>query len=126
MVFTLDGLLTRSHDRFRFTTPAKSMTPPTAFLRALVLIGLTVTVTTSGTTKPNLIFIMADDLGYTDVGCFGSKYYETPHIDRLAAQGMRFDQLSSTLELHAYARGIDERPVLGPDGSLHRRRHQPI
>lgn len=39
--------------------------------------------------KPNIIFIMADDLGYTDVACFGSKYYETPNIDRLAAQGMR-------------------------------------
>src|SRR5688500_14868627 len=40
--------------------------------------------------KPNIVFIMADDLGYTDVGCFGSEYYETPHIDRLAAQGTRF------------------------------------
>lgn len=39
--------------------------------------------------KPNIIFIMADDLGYTDVACFGSKYYETPNIDRLAAQGMK-------------------------------------
>jgi arylsulfatase A-like enzyme len=39
--------------------------------------------------KPNLIFIMADDLGYTDVACFGSRYYETPHIDRLASQGMK-------------------------------------
>ena len=39
--------------------------------------------------KPNVIFIMADDLGYTDVGCFGSEYYETPNIDRLAEQGMR-------------------------------------
>jgi arylsulfatase A-like enzyme len=38
---------------------------------------------------PNVIFIMADDLGYTDVACFGSRYYETPNIDRLAAQGMR-------------------------------------
>jgi len=34
--------------------------------------------------KPNIIFIMADELGYTDVACFGSKYYETPNIDRLA------------------------------------------
>ena len=40
--------------------------------------------------KPNVVFILADDLGYTDVGCFGSKYYETPNIDRMAAQGMRF------------------------------------
>src|SRR5262245_57170051 len=40
--------------------------------------------------RPNIIFIMADDLGWTDLGCQGSKYYETPHIDRLAAQGLRF------------------------------------
>jgi arylsulfatase A-like enzyme len=39
--------------------------------------------------KPNIVFIMADDLGYTDVAINGSRYYETPHIDRLAAQGMR-------------------------------------
>lgn len=40
--------------------------------------------------RPNIVFIMADDLGYTDVACFGSKYYETPNIDRLAAEGVRF------------------------------------
>ena len=39
--------------------------------------------------KPNIIYVLADDLGFTDVACFGSKYYETPNIDRLAAQGMR-------------------------------------
>jgi arylsulfatase A-like enzyme len=40
--------------------------------------------------KPNVVFILADDLGWTDLGCQGSKYYETPNIDRLAAQGLRF------------------------------------
>ncbi len=40
--------------------------------------------------KPNIVFILADDLGWTDLGCQGSKYYETPHIDKLAAAGMRF------------------------------------
>ncbi len=39
--------------------------------------------------RPNIVFIMADDLGYTDLGCFGSSYYETPNIDRLASQGMK-------------------------------------
>jgi arylsulfatase A-like enzyme len=38
---------------------------------------------------PNIIFVLADDLGWTDLACFGSRYYETPNIDRLAAQGMR-------------------------------------
>ncbi|MEO6034383.1 MAG: sulfatase [Verrucomicrobiota bacterium] len=41
-------------------------------------------------TKPNIVFILADDLGYTDIACYGSKYYETPNIDRLAKQGIRF------------------------------------
>jgi arylsulfatase A-like enzyme len=40
--------------------------------------------------KPNIVFILADDLGYTDLGCYGSKYYETPNLDRLAAEGLRF------------------------------------
>ncbi len=39
---------------------------------------------------PNIVFILADDLGWTDVACFGSKYYETPNLDRLAAQGLKF------------------------------------
>lgn len=40
--------------------------------------------------KPNILFILVDDLGWTDLGCFGSTFYETPHVDRLAATGMRF------------------------------------
>jgi arylsulfatase A-like enzyme len=40
--------------------------------------------------KPNFVFILIDDLGWTDAGCYGSTFYETPNIDRLAKQGMRF------------------------------------
>src|ERR1700704_5757078 len=38
----------------------------------------------------NFIFILVDDWGWTDLGCYGSKSYDTPNIDRLATQGMRF------------------------------------
>lgn len=41
--------------------------------------------------KPNIVFIMADDLGWQDVGFMGSEYFETPHLDALAAEGMVFE-----------------------------------
>ena len=40
--------------------------------------------------KPNFVFFLIDDLGWADLGCYGSKFYETPNIDRLAKEGMRF------------------------------------
>ncbi len=40
--------------------------------------------------KPNIVFLLVDDLGYGDFGCYGAEFYETPHIDKLAAEGMRF------------------------------------
>lgn len=52
--------------------------------------------------RPNIVFIMADDLGYGDLGCYGQKLIQTPNIDRLAAEGLRFTQ--------AYAGG----PVCAP------------
>jgi arylsulfatase A-like enzyme len=41
-------------------------------------------------TGPNFVFILIDDLGWKDLGCYGSEYYETPNLDRLARDGMRF------------------------------------
>ena len=73
--------------------------------------------------KPNIIYILADDLGYGDLGCYGQKKIETPHIDELARQGMRFTQHYSGTAVsapsrcvlltgkhtgHAYIRGNDE------------------
>ncbi|MEI8087601.1 MAG: sulfatase-like hydrolase/transferase [Paludibacter sp.] len=51
--------------------------------------------------KPNIIFILADDLGYAEIGCNGSDKYKTPNIDKLASDGLRFT--------HAYAN-----PLSGP------------
>jgi uncharacterized sulfatase len=43
-------------------------------------------------TKPNIILILADDLGWADLGCYGNTFNETPNIDRLAREGLRFSQ----------------------------------
>ncbi|MDF1574055.1 MAG: sulfatase [Bacteroidales bacterium] len=45
---------------------------------------------TQSALKPNVVFILVDDLGWADLGCYGSTFHETPNIDRLAAESMRF------------------------------------
>ncbi|MCG8451433.1 MAG: arylsulfatase [Pirellulales bacterium] len=68
------------------------------FLRYIVpaLVVLSVVVhgaeTQADHARPNIIFILADDLGYADLGCYGQTAYETPRIDQMAREGMRFTQ----------------------------------
>ncbi|MGH9935975.1 MAG: arylsulfatase [Blastocatellia bacterium] len=63
-------------------------------IRALIVIVIAAFAfnTTTAQTKPNIIFIHADDLGYGDLSCYGQRKFRTPSIDRLAAEGMRFTQ----------------------------------
>ncbi|MDR1525688.1 MAG: arylsulfatase [Tannerella sp.] len=56
------------------------------------------------TVKPNIIYILADDLGYGDLGCYGQKIIQTPHIDRLAKEGIRFTQFYSGCTVSAPSR----------------------
>lgn len=60
----------------------------------------------SGAGKPNLIWIMADDLGYGEVGCYGQKVIETPCLDRMAAEGMRFTQFYAGATVCAPSRSV--------------------
>ena len=60
------------------------------FCVALILFAHTPATFSADASRPNIVLIFADDLGYADVGCFGAKDIRTPHIDRLAADGTRF------------------------------------
>lgn len=56
----------------------------------ILLLGMPGVLGTAEASKPNIIFVMADDLGYGDLGCYGQERIRTPNLDRLAAEGMRF------------------------------------
>jgi arylsulfatase A-like enzyme len=56
--------------------------------------------------QPNIIFILADDLGYGDLGCYGQKKIRTPNLDRLAAEGMRFTQCYAGSTVCAPSRSV--------------------
>jgi arylsulfatase A-like enzyme len=57
-------------------------------------------------TRPNIVLIMADDMGYGDAGCFGGKHIQTPNIDRLAIEGMRFTQCYAGSTVCAPSRSV--------------------
>ena len=80
--------------------------------------------------RPNIVLIMADDLGYREVGCFGQELIRSPHLDRLAAEGMRLERFYSGSPVcapsrcalmtglhtgHCYIRGNKEVGGWGPE-----------
>jgi len=79
-------------------TPVRSPHPgrPSLVLLSLLLCLLaTGCIPAAASTRTNIVFMLIDDMGWADGGCFGSRFYQTPRMDRLAAEGMRFT--------HAYA-----------------------
>jgi arylsulfatase A len=105
----------------------------TRIIKLLACLGLATTAglaprALAAPARPNVIFILADDLGYGDLGCYGQKHIRTPNIDRLAAEGMRFTQAYSGATVcapsrcalmtgkhggHAFIRGNKELPTEG-------------
>jgi arylsulfatase A len=61
-------------------------------LRFFLLLSLFATSLSSFAAKPNIIYILADDLGYGDLGCYGGKIIQTPRIDRMRAEGLKLTQ----------------------------------
>ena len=60
------------------------------FLLLLLFLTVCGTSMTRADDRPNIIFVLIDDLGWTDFACFGSDLYQTPELDRLARNGMKF------------------------------------
>ena len=66
--------------------------PQTWLTLLIVLVAMAITFAAEAAKKPNIVFILTDDMGYADVGCNGGTLVPTPNIDRLAKEGTRFTQ----------------------------------
>lgn len=76
---------------------------------AAVIVCLVAASSPAGATdaeRPNLIWIMADDLGYGDIGCYGQSVIQTPHLDAMAADGLRFTQFYAGATVCAPSRSV--------------------
>lgn len=67
----------------------------TLLIAVLTVSTVQVSTVQAADTPPNIIVIMADDVGYECFGCYGSKQYQTPYLDRMAAEGMKFEHCYS-------------------------------
>jgi len=79
----------------RVSRPSHSTGPRRGLQFLLIFLLLVVCTFIATAEKPNIILIMADDLGYQELGSYGQTKIRTPHLDRMAAQGMRFSQFYS-------------------------------
>ena len=77
------------------------MKAPTFFC---IAVSLPIVLSATNRNKPNIVFILCDDMGYGDLACYGQKYINTPNIDNLAKEGMRFTQAYSGSPVSAPSR----------------------
>lgn len=85
--------------------PVDSVLPRLASI-AILLVGAITSASAATPERPNIIFILADDLGYGDISCFGQTKIQTPHLDRLAAEGMRFTHAYSGATICSPSRNV--------------------
>lgn len=83
-----------------------SITLWAAVIGTLISLGIHPLPVCAEVNKPNVIFILADDLGYGELGCYGQKKIKTPNIDQLASNGIRFTQFYAGASLCASSRNV--------------------
>jgi hypothetical protein len=106
-----DPLAARCKRLQEWDAPSTSEVPTmksnrTTFLFLAAVVADAATVFGATPARPNVVLILADDLGYGDVGCYGATKIKTPNIDRLAREGRRFT--------HAYTPGSVCSPTIRP------------
>ena len=118
----------------RSTGPAEMSNGLRVVMLATALLSLT-SAPSPGAERPNVIIILADDLGYGDLGCYGHPRFKTPHLDRMAAEGVRLTQFNTPMPFCAPTRaalltgrypfrcGMTANPA--PDGGRQGRRRRP-
>lgn len=79
--------------------PSPRKPAPAFVLLAAVVLAGTIARAASAARPPNVVIIFADDLGYGDLGCYGHPSIRTPHLDRMAAEGLRFTDFYSAAEV---------------------------
>ncbi|MGJ8654565.1 MAG: sulfatase [Opitutaceae bacterium] len=73
------------------------------FIRGMAIVGALM-CSIAEAKQPNVVFFLVDDLGWKDLGCFGAELYETPNIDKLCAEGIRFPQAYTSAAICSPAR----------------------
>lgn len=82
------------HEPAPRSNPPRRRRPPLVLWLIVVLFGAGAGLSAeAASSRPNLVFILADDLGYGDLGCYGQQRIRTPRLDRMAAEGTRFTQV---------------------------------
>jgi arylsulfatase A-like enzyme len=75
-------------------------------MKLAILVAVLAASCASASARPNLIWILADDLGYADLGCYGQTVITTPHLDRMAKEGMRFTHFYAGATVCAPSRSV--------------------
>lgn len=109
---------------------------PPKLIFAALLVGMLISPSAAETGRPNVVMIVVDDLGWSDLGCYGGTFYETPHIDRLAKQGVRFTDAYATCPVCSPSRAslmtgkypprLGVTAHIGDQGPEHWRRNTPL
>lgn len=88
------------------TRPSPALFRLSSIFAATLCLVLSVSASAETVSRPNIILIVADDLGYGDLGCYGQEKIPTPHLDRLAREGMRFTRFYAGSTVCAPSRNV--------------------